>query len=137
MERDFSVNKVQACFQFQRHERAGADAGKMPNVFILARRGVSSVFCLQKKVNAHVLALPSMRATGSVTSPLSGGDRRRRPKGHHCTEDALVWAGPRGLAAAEWAPLWRGLQVLCFQLLSCSQGLCSNFKASRNQGCTS
>ena len=89
MERDFSVNKVQACFQFQRHERAGADAGKMPNVFILARQGVSSVFCLQKKVNAHVLALPSTRATGSVTSPLSGGDRGRRPEGHR-TEDALV-----------------------------------------------
>lgn len=71
MERDFSVNKVQACFRFQRHKRAGADAGKMPNVFILARQGVSSVFCLQKKVNAHVLALPSARATGSVTSPPS------------------------------------------------------------------
>ncbi|OPJ88770.1 hypothetical protein AV530_003236 [Patagioenas fasciata monilis] len=53
------------------------------------RRGVPSVFCLQKEVNTHVLALPSTRATGSVAAPLSGGDRGRRPKGHH-TEDALV-----------------------------------------------
>lgn len=93
MERDFSVNKVQACFQFQCHERAGADARKMPNVFILAQQHVSSVFCLQKKVNAHVLALPSMRASGSVTSSLSGGDRGRHPKGR-CTGDALVGQDP-------------------------------------------
>lgn len=72
MERGRSVNKVWACFQSQRHKRAGADAGKMPNVFILARLGVSSVLCLQKGGNARVLALPSARATGSVTSPQVG-----------------------------------------------------------------
>lgn len=89
MERDFSVNNIQACFRFQHHEHAGVDAGKMSNVFILAQQGVPSVFCLQKKVNTRVLALPSTRATESVTSPLSGGDRGCHPKGH-CTEDALV-----------------------------------------------
>lgn len=89
MERDFSGNKVQACFQFQHHDRAAAEAGKMPNVFILAQQGVSSVFCLQKKANAHVSALPSMRASESVASPLSGGDRGCCSEGHRI-EDALV-----------------------------------------------
>lgn len=87
MERDFSVNKAQACFQFQHHERASAGAGKMPNVFILAQLGVSSVFCLQKKANAHILTLPSTRVTRSVTSPLPGRDQGRVLR---ATEDALV-----------------------------------------------
>lgn len=67
--------------------------------------------------------------------PLRQGLRTpsRRPPHRGCS----CWAGPGGPAAAEWAPLWWGLRVLCFQLLSCSQGLCSNFKPSRNEGCTS
>lgn len=72
MERGRSVNKVWACFQSQHHKRAGADAGKMPNVFILARLGVSSVFLPAEGSERARFGSAFCESHGSVTSPQVG-----------------------------------------------------------------
>lgn len=132
MERDFSVNKAQACFQFQHHERASAEAGKMPNVFILAWLGVSSVFCLQKKANAHVLALPSPRVTTSVTSPFPGRDQGRVLK---ATAQRMLLLGRTW---GSWMSTFvMGVVSSPFPAAELLPRIGSNFKPSRNQKCTS
>lgn len=130
MERDFSVNKAQACFQFQHHKRASAEAGKMPNIFILAWLGVSSVFCLQKKVGAHILALPCTRVTTSVTSPLADRDRGRvlRATAQRMLLLGRTWGSSMGTFVLRVA----GSLFPAAELLP---RISSNFKPGQNQEC--